>query len=114
MKNPCSYETSWDFFGNILGADNAEISTAYKHVGDFMDGFGEQVKAMYEDENAPTDPMIVVQLFEKLIKMPVGSRPIRTIAGLDFGFQALNDATEPIRIGALQGMGIAQWDGPQS
>lgn len=103
-----------DFFGNILGADNAEISTAYKHVGDFMDGFGKQVKAMYEDENAPTDPMIVVQLFEKLIKMPVGSRPIRTIAGLDFGFQALNDATEPIRIGALQGMGIAQWDGPQS
>jgi hypothetical protein len=68
---------------------------------------------MFEDENAPTDPMVVVEIFEKLINTPAGHRPLRTIAGLDFGFQALNDATEPIRKASLEGMGIVAWDGPK-
>lgn len=57
--------------------------------------------------------MIVVKIFDDLINMPAGSRPIRTIAGLDFGFQALNDAVEPIRKGAIEAMGFAEWDGPK-
>jgi hypothetical protein len=61
---------------------------------------------MFEDENAPTDPLIVFHIFEKLINTPAGSRPLRTIVGIDFGFQALNDATEPIRTASLEGMGI--------
>jgi len=68
---------------------------------------------MYADENTPTDPMIVVKIFDDLINSPAGSRPIRTIAGLDFGFKALNDATEPIRKASLEGMGVADWDGPR-
>jgi len=103
-----------NFFGNIVQPKDAEMAAAYQHVGGFMDGFGQQVESMYKDENAPTDPMIVVQIFENLINMPNGSRPIRTIAGLDFGFQAVNDATEPIRLAGLQGMGITDWDGPRS
>jgi len=67
---------------------------------------------MFEDENAPTDPMIVVKDFEKLIDMAPGTRPLRTISGLDFGYQALNDAVEPIRKGGLEAMKISAWDGP--
>ncbi len=101
-----------DFFKNIINPDDAEIAAAYQHVGGFMDGFGQQVQEMYADENAPTDPMIVVEIFEQLIDMSAGSRPLRTIAGLDFGFQALNDSTEPIRKAGLESMGLADWDGP--
>lgn len=100
------------FFGNIVEAQDAEIAAAYQHVAAFQEGFGQQVQALYEDENAPTDSMIVVKIFENLINMAAGSRPIRTIAGLDFGFQAFNDATEPIRKGAMQAMGFGDWDGP--
>ena len=103
-----------NFFGNIIGANDGEIAEAYKHVGEFMDGFGKQVVSMFEDENAPTDPMIVVKTYEDLINMPAGSRPLRTIAGLDFGFQALNDAVETIRKAGLESMGIADWDGPSA
>lgn len=42
------------------------------------------------------------------------ARPLRTIAGPDFGFQALNDATEPVRRASLQAMGIDAWDGPRA
>ena len=103
---------STNFFGNIIPGTSEEIASAYGHVGEFFDGFGQQVQGMFEDENAPTDPMIVVKIFEKLINSPNGSRPLRTIAGLDFGFQALNDAVEPIRKASLVAMGIEGLDGP--
>ncbi len=103
---------STNFFGNIVPATNDDIASAYKHVGEFADGFGQQVKSMFEDENAPTDPMIVVKIFESLINSPAGSRPLRTIAGLDFGLQSLNDAVEPIRKASLESMGLEDCDGP--
>lgn len=112
IVEPGPFATS--FFGNIIGAEDAEIAEAYQHVVGFQQGFGQQVQALYEDKNAPTDPMIVVKIFEDLINMPAGSRPLRTIAGLDFGFQALNDAVEPIRKAAIEAMGFGAWDGPNA
>jgi len=103
---------STDFFTNVINSENVDIANAYKHVSDFIDGFGKQVESLYHDENAPTDPMIVVRIFEKLINMPSGSRPLRTIAGLDFGFQALNDVVEPLRKAGLASMGLEALDGP--
>lgn len=103
---------STNFLGNVIEPKNKEIAAAYQHVGAFMEGFGQQVRAAYADENAPTDPMMVVKAFEKLIDQP-GNRPLRTMVGMDFGIQALNDAVEPIRKSVLEGMGMASMDGPQ-
>lgn len=103
---------STNFFGNMITASSDDIASAYSHVGEFFEGFGKQVEVMFADADAPTDPMIVVKIFEDLINSPDGSRPLRTIAGLDFGFQALNDAVEPIRKASLAAMGIENLDGP--
>jgi len=102
-----------DFFGNLVPPNGLENGNDYQHVAEFGQGFENQVKTLFADSNAPTDPMIVVKIFEELINTPPGKRPLRTIAGLDFGFQALNDATEPIRKAGLEAMGVAGWDGPQ-
>ena len=110
MVEPGPFATS--FFENVVPAKNEEISTAYEHVGAFMSGFGEQVAAMYADENAPTDPMLVVQTFEKLINLPNGSRPLRNPVGIDFGVTAINEAMEPHRKASLEGMGLSYLDGP--
>ena len=92
-----------------------DIGSSYQHVNEFFEGFGNTVKGMFEDENAPTDPMIVVKIFESLIDTPNGSRPLRTLAGLDFGFQALNDVVEPIRKASLDSMGLGDvFNGPKS
>jgi NAD(P)-dependent dehydrogenase (short-subunit alcohol dehydrogenase family) len=105
---------STNFFGNIVSPENSDIANDYQHVNAFFEGFENQVKGAFEDSNAPTDPMLVVQAFEELINLPNGSRPLRTMVGLDFGLQALNDAVEPIRKGVLASMGLAESDGPQS
>jgi NAD(P)-dependent dehydrogenase (short-subunit alcohol dehydrogenase family) len=102
---------STNFFPNVVPAGNNEIAASYPHVAGFLEGFGNQIMAAYADENAPTDPMIVVKIFESLIDAPAGSRPLRIIAGMDFGVQSMNDAIDPIRKGIIGALGIADWDG---
>jgi NAD(P)-dependent dehydrogenase (short-subunit alcohol dehydrogenase family) len=109
IVEPGPFETS--FFQTIILAGDAEIAAAYPHIASFSEGFGSQVMAAYADENAPTDPLIVAKIFESLIDAPAGSRPLRIVAGLDFGVQAINDAIDPIRKGIIGAFGIADWDG---
>ena len=105
---------STNFFGNLVAAKDEEVASDYKHVVEFSEGFEQQVQSAFADDNAPTDPIVVVETFEKLIDTPAGQRPLRTIAGMDFGFQALNDAAEPIRQAGLKEMGVSDWDGPRA
>ncbi len=109
IVEPGPFETK--FFGNLVQAENEEVAQAYQHVKEFADGFAQNVMNLFADENAPTDPMIIVRIFEDLINAEPGTRPLRTIGGLDFGIQKLNDVVDPIRKELLEGMGIADLDG---
>lgn len=111
IVEPGPFETS--FFDNMKQGSRQHVMSAYGHVGEFFGGFESMVRELFENGEAPTDAHIVVEIFDRLIDTPKGERPLRTIAGLDFGFQAMNDATDPIRKGALESMGIADWDGPK-
>jgi NAD(P)-dependent dehydrogenase (short-subunit alcohol dehydrogenase family) len=102
---------STNFFPSVIPAGEIEIAASYPHVAGFLEGFGSQVLAAYADENAPTDPIIVAKIFESLIDAPAGSRPLRTLAGMDFGVQSMNDAIDPIRKGIIGALHIADWDG---
>lgn len=103
-----------NFFENIVQSSDETVASAYQYVGMFLEGFGKQFETMVADENMPTDPMIVVETFEKLINTPSGNRPLRTIAGLDFGARHLNKTVEPLRKAGLEAFGIANWDGPSA
>ena len=100
-----------NFFPSLIIAKDEDIAKAYEHVAAFSAEFGSKTQAAFEDENAPTDPMIVVQLFEELINAPAGSRPLRNVAGLDFGARSINDAVEPLRKGVLDAFQLSDWDG---
>ena len=105
---------STNFFPSVISAQDAGTASFYPHVAGFLEGFGNQVMAAYADENAPTDPVIVVKIFESLIDAPAGSRPFRTLAGMDFGVKSMNDAIDPIRKGIIGALQIADWDGVKS
>lgn len=112
LVEPGPFETN--FFGNLIVPEDQEVAEAYAHVWEFNKTFGDNVQAMFADENAPTDSSVVVEIFEKLIDTPNGDRPLRTIAGLDFGFGEMNKATEPFRKAGLESMGIGSLDGPSA
>jgi short-subunit dehydrogenase len=112
LVEPGPFETK--FLDNVVPGMDGEIGQAYAHVNEFFAGFKTNVNALFQDENAPTDPMLVVEAFEKLIETPAGERPLRTIVGIDFGFTAINDAVEPIRKKVCEDSGFGDWDGPKA
>ena len=83
-----------NFLPNIVPPQNDTLASAYGHVEERQSQFVELVQELLADENAPTDPSIVVDLFDELINMAPGTRPLRTVSGLDFGVRAINDAIE--------------------
>lgn len=105
IVEPGPFETG--FLGNMVAAGNAEIASAYGHVDEFNANFVANVQNLFADENAPTDAMLIVKIFEDLINTEPGTRPVRTVGGLDFGLQSVNDATDPIRKEILAGMGLS-------
>jgi NAD(P)-dependent dehydrogenase (short-subunit alcohol dehydrogenase family) len=112
IVEPGPFQTN--FLGNLVDGADEERAPAYGHVAAFGEGFTKMITEAFGNEDAPTDPMIVAETFERLIEMAPGERPLRTIAGLDFGLQAVNDAVEPIRKQSLETMQIGDWDGPRA
>lgn len=110
IVEPGPFSTS--FFDNLVLAADEHVFAGYPHMAAFNESFRNRVMSAFEDEDAPTDPMLVVRAFEHLIETPAGRRPLRTFVGLDSGAQAINDATEPLRQQFLERLGVADWDGP--
>ncbi|MBZ9628377.1 SDR family oxidoreductase [Psychroflexus sp. CAK1W] len=102
---------STNFFPGVIYPEDTATATAYEHVTTFLDTFGSQSMAAFDNPDAPTDPALVVKKFEELINLPAGQRPLRNIVGLDFGAQSMNDVTEPVRLEMLKGFSITEFDG---
>ncbi len=111
IVEPGPFETN--FLDNMKQGSRQHVMSDYGHVGEFFGGFQQSVRELFDSGGAPTDAHVVVDIFDRLIDTPKGQRPLRTIAGIDFGFQAMNDATEPLRKANLESMNLSEWDGPQ-
>jgi NAD(P)-dependent dehydrogenase (short-subunit alcohol dehydrogenase family) len=111
LVEPGPFETK--FFDNMTHVDDPDVKAAYAHVNTFFSEFTESLMQMFSDDAAPTDAKLVIDIFEDLINQPKGQRPLRTVAGIDFGMRAMNDATEPLRKAGLEEMNIGDWDGPR-
>ena len=69
--------------------------------------------ALYESDDA-RDPQEVADAISKLIATPTGQRPLRTVAGIDFGVKALNEAAAPFQRGVLEALDMQQMEQPVS
>ncbi len=81
-----------NFLPNVVPPQDLEVADAYGHVAEAQQQFMETVTTLLADPEAPTDPSVVVDDFNKLVNMPGGERPVRVVSGLDFGVRAINDA----------------------
>ena len=70
---------------------------------------GSDFQAVLADPATPTDPMDVVHAIAELIDMAPGTRPLRTVVGLDFGVRARNGDDAPHDVGLLQAFGMTDF-----
>ena len=68
---------------------------------------GENFAQMLQSEDAP-DPQWVVDVYLKLAETPFGSRPTRTVVGITWGVDEINELTQPIQDRVLKEMQLEE------
>lgn len=75
--------------------------------GQVLNGFSEYIDAHKSEE---CDPVLVAQDIAKLIEIPFGQRPLRTVSGLDYGLRALNNDYAAHQKNVLEAMELQHLD----
>lgn len=76
-------------------ADNERAATYPEAVHATFAAMAQSFENAFADPDTPTDPVLVVDRMVELIEMKAGSRPFRTVVGVDFGTTAINEAANP-------------------
>ena len=77
-----------------------------KVVHETFEGLNNAFAGIFENPDAPTDPMIVVNRMCELVAMKPGSRPFRSVCGENFGVSELNTMTDAYYDGVTGAMGL--------
>jgi NAD(P)-dependent dehydrogenase (short-subunit alcohol dehydrogenase family) len=80
-----------------------EVLETYGELAGVPTAMGEGFDQMLQGEDAP-DPQWVVDVYLKLADMPAGQRPTRTVVGITWGVDQINELTQPIQDRVLKEM----------
>lgn len=86
---------------------NNEVLESYGELAGVPSAMGENFAQMLQSEDAP-DPQWVVDAYLKLVDMPFGSRPTRTVVGITWGVDEINDLTQSIQDRVLKEMQLEE------
>ncbi len=84
-------------------------STYPAEAGQAFDEMGAAFDELFNDPEVPTDPAAVVDRFAELIDMTPGTRPFRSVVGVDFGVAERNSIIEPHDKQILQAMALEEF-----
>ena len=82
---------------------HSEVLETYGELAGVPSAMGENFSQMLQSEDAP-DPQWVVDAYLKLAEQPFGSRPTRTVVGITWGTDEINNLTQPIQDRILKEM----------
>jgi NAD(P)-dependent dehydrogenase (short-subunit alcohol dehydrogenase family) len=82
---------------------HSDTLESYGELAGVPTAMGESFAQMLESEDAP-DPQWVVDAYLKLAEMPFGKRPTRTVVGITWGVDEINELTQPIQDRVLKEM----------
>lgn len=95
-------------FGTGLSASgqapaHTDVLESYGELANIPAAMGESFAQMLQSEDAP-NPQWVVDAYFRLAELPFGSRPTRTVVGLTWGTDKINELTQPIQDNILKEM----------
>jgi NAD(P)-dependent dehydrogenase (short-subunit alcohol dehydrogenase family) len=82
---------------------HSEVLETYGDLAGVPAAMGENFAQMLQSEDAP-DPQWVVDAYLKLAEMPTGKRPTRTVVGITWGVDEINELIQPIQDRVLKEM----------
>src|SRR5215813_8537640 len=92
---------------NSPGPADAERNAEYGDLAKLRDQFVAHFAQLFASKEAPRTQDVADAILQ-LIEMPAGSRPMRTVCGLDFGANGLNEQIASVQAGVLRALGMDQ------
>lgn len=83
--------------------EHADTLDSYGELAGVPTAMGENFAQMLQSSDAP-DPQWVVDAYLNLADMPKGKRPTRTVVGITWGVDEINELTQPIQDRVLKEM----------
>jgi len=74
-----------------------------------LENLGNAFEGMFNDPGTPTDPVMVVDQVIALADMEPGTRPFRSVVGVDVGVRGRNAAVEPFDAAVLEAFGMTEF-----
>ena len=103
LVQPSAYPTA--MFAKIQQPADANRAAAYGPTGEIPGAMFENFTAMFQAADAP-NPHDVAAAIVKLVALPKGSRPARTVVGNSFGADTVNEQTAPIQAHVIEALGL--------
>ncbi|MCG2589890.1 SDR family oxidoreductase [Rhodohalobacter sulfatireducens] len=83
--------------------EHSIVLESYGDLAGVPSAMGEEFDKMLKSDDAP-DPQWVVDAYLKLAELPAGERPTRTVVGMTWGVDEINELTQPIQDKILKEM----------
>jgi NAD(P)-dependent dehydrogenase (short-subunit alcohol dehydrogenase family) len=103
LIQPSAYPTS--MYANVQQPADVDRAAAYGAVGEIPGAMFKYFMTTFQATDAP-DPHDVAVAIAKLITLPKGSRPARTVVGAPFGSDTVNEQTAPVQAHVVEALGL--------
>jgi len=111
LVQPSAYPT--DMYANVQQPADAARAGEYGPTGDIPGAMFAHFIQTFQATDAPK-PHDVAVAIAKLIALPKGHRPARSVVGAPFGADAVNDQTARVQAAVIQGLGLGHLDQMQA
>jgi NAD(P)-dependent dehydrogenase (short-subunit alcohol dehydrogenase family) len=92
---------------NSPGPADTERVAGYVMLSGLRDIFVAHFAELFGSANAPRTQDVADAIL-RLIELPTGGRPLRTVCGMDFGANGLNQRIAPVQAEVLRSLGMEQ------
>jgi NAD(P)-dependent dehydrogenase (short-subunit alcohol dehydrogenase family) len=103
LVQPSAYPTS--MYANVQQPADADRAAAYGAVGEIPGAILKRLMTTFQAADAP-NPHDVAEVIAKLVVQPKGSRPARTVVGVTFGSDTVNEQTATVQAHVVEALGL--------
>lgn len=96
---------------NSPGPEDVERLAGYGEMAGLRDRFVKHFEEFFASPEAP-DTKEVANAILRLVELPHGQRPMRTVCGVDFNANELNQVAAPFQAAVLQALGLESMTPP--
>ena len=90
---------------NSPGPTDVKRNAEYGDLSAIRDNFVAHFSKLFASKDAPRTQDVADAIL-RLIELPAGARPMRTVCGLDFGASGLNEQIAPVQADVLRALGM--------